>query len=98
MKKLDRGFKLKEKKLLNLNLNLQIYNMGTNMKCFGFCNVISKKNHKKMLKLKIKLCNLISYQLKPKILNIFQFKHTLSIQIVCPRINFRIHKSLEFNL
>lgn len=51
-----------------------------------------------MLKLKIKLCNLISYQLKPKILNIFQFKRTLSIQIVCPRINFRIHKSLEFNL
>ena len=51
-----------------------------------------------MLKLKIKLCNLISYQLKPKILNIFQFKPTLSIQIVCPRINFRIHKSLEFNL
>ena len=72
--------------------------MGTNMKCFGFCNVISKNNHKKMLKLKIKLCNLISYQLKPKILNIFQFKRTLSIQIVCPRINFRIHKSLEFNL
>lgn len=70
------------------------------MKCFGFYNVISKKKKiiKKMLKLKIKLCNLISYQLKPKILNIFQFKRTLSIQIVCPRINFRIHKSLEFNL
>lgn len=69
------------------------------MKCFGFYNVISKKKIiKKMLKLKIKLCNLISYQLKPKILNIFQFKRTLSIQIVCPRINFRIHKSLEFNL
>ena len=69
------------------------------MKCFGFYNVISKKKIiKKMLKLKIKLCNLISYQLKPKILNIFQFKPTLSIQIVCPRINFWIHKSLEFNL
>lgn len=44
VKKLNRGIKLKKKKaLLDLNLNLQIYNMGTNMECFGFYNVISKK-------------------------------------------------------
>ena len=48
VKKLDRSFKLKKKiyiyiYILNSNLNLQIYNMGTNKKCFGFYNVISKK-------------------------------------------------------